>query len=45
MATTLSTTTLYNRLGITSDQLAALCCRWQIAELSLFGSILRNDFN
>jgi hypothetical protein len=44
MVTTLSTTGLYNRLGITATQLSALCRRWQIAELALFGSILRDDF-
>ena len=45
MTTTLSKTTLYKRMGITSDQLSALCRRWQIAELALFGSILRTDFH
>lgn len=35
---------LYDRLGITSAQLAEFCQRWCVAELSLFGSVLRDDF-
>ena len=35
---------IYQRLGITSSDVAAFCQRWQVAELSLFGSILRDDF-
>lgn len=27
-----------------SEELAAFCERWQIAELALFGSVLRDDF-
>jgi hypothetical protein len=27
-----------------ADQLAALCARWRIRELALFGSVLREDF-
>lgn len=34
-----------NRLGIASNQLETFCDRWQIVELALFGSILRDDFN
>ena len=45
MATVYSQATLYNRLGITADQLAAFCDHWQVAELALFGSILRDDFH
>ncbi len=26
------------------DQIAAFCRKWQIAEMSLFGSVLRDDF-
>ena len=33
-----------NRLGISEAELSDFCERWQITELSLFGSILRNDF-
>ncbi|NEQ48071.1 MAG: DNA polymerase subunit beta [Leptolyngbya sp. SIOISBB] len=36
---------IYQRLGIMPADLAAFCQRWDIAELSLFGSILRNDFS
>lgn len=32
------------RVQIPSDQVASLCRRWQVAELSLFGSVLRSDF-
>ncbi|MDJ1181127.1 nucleotidyltransferase domain-containing protein [Roseofilum sp. BLCC_M91] len=37
--------TLYQRLGITPTQLAEFCQNCQITELSLFGSILRDDFH
>ena len=33
-----------DRLGATPEQIAALCQRWKMTELALFGSILRNDF-
>lgn len=33
------------RLPIDHDRLADFCRRWQIAELSLFGSVLRDDFH
>jgi uncharacterized protein len=36
---------LQARLAITSEQLAEFCQRWQVAELALFGSILRDDFD
>ncbi len=36
---------LQSRLGITPEQLAELCQRWQVAELALFGSVLRDDFS
>jgi predicted nucleotidyltransferase len=32
------------RLGVTPVQLARFCNKWKIRELSLFGSILREDF-
>ncbi|MBW4582874.1 MAG: nucleotidyltransferase domain-containing protein [Tildeniella nuda ZEHNDER 1965/U140] len=35
---------LYDRLGISHTQLVAFCQRWHVAELALFGSILRDDF-
>ncbi len=36
---------LYKRLGLTSEQLVGFCDRHQVAELALFGSILRDDFH
>jgi uncharacterized protein len=36
---------IYDRLGITPTQLVQFCQHWQVAELSLFGSVLRNDFD
>ncbi|MBD2634776.1 nucleotidyltransferase domain-containing protein [Limnothrix sp. FACHB-881] len=35
---------IYDRLTITPEQLKDFCIRWQIAELAVFGSILRDDF-
>ena len=32
-------------LDIEPDQLKAFCSKWQIVELSVFGSVLREDFN
>jgi predicted nucleotidyltransferase len=32
------------RIGIPRDEIAAFCGRWGVAELSLFGSALREDF-
>ena len=32
------------RIAIPSDELAAFCERWQVTELALFGSVLRDDF-
>lgn len=45
--------TIYERLGLTSEQLVGFSVgvaslkenRHQVAELALFGSILRNDFH
>ncbi len=31
-------------LSIDPEKIAAFCQRWKIAELSLFGSVLREDF-
>ena len=31
-------------LKIQREKIAKFCCRWKIIELSLFGSILREDF-
>ncbi len=33
-----------SRLGTSSNSFAAFCQTWKISELSLFGSVLRNDF-
>lgn len=32
------------RIALPSDELAVFCERWQITELALFGSVLRDDF-
>jgi uncharacterized protein len=32
------------RLGVSGEELASLCRRWNITELALFGSVLRPDF-
>lgn len=37
-------TTTAPRIPIPKDELAAFCQRWDIAELALFGSVLRDDF-
>lgn len=36
---------IYQRLNITPETLANFCQKNQIIELSLFGSVLREDFN
>jgi predicted nucleotidyltransferase len=33
-----------SRIDISSDRIAEFCRKWRIAEFSLFGSILREDF-
>ena len=32
------------RIAIPTDGIAAFCDRWQVMELALFGSVLRDDF-
>ncbi len=32
------------QVSIRKDQLTAFCKRWQVTELALFGSVLRDDF-
>ncbi len=32
------------RLGVPMSEIAAFCDRWRVAELALFGSVLRDDF-
>jgi len=34
----------YNGLDISEDRLAGFCRKWKVTELSLFGSVLREDF-
>jgi uncharacterized protein len=36
---------LSERLSISQDDIVAFCNRWQVTELALFGSVLREDFN
>jgi uncharacterized protein len=36
---------LQERLTITSEELSDFCQRWQVSELALFGSVLRDDFH
>jgi predicted nucleotidyltransferase len=36
---------IYQRLGLTPAELESFCQRWDIAELLLFGSVLRDDFS
>jgi hypothetical protein len=33
-----------NGIKLPEATLAAFCCKWRIAELALFGSVLRSDF-
>jgi hypothetical protein len=35
---------LYQRLGMNSAALERFCAQWEITELAVFGSILRDDF-
>ncbi len=32
-------------IDIPRDEIAAFCKRWQVTELALFGSVLRDDFS
>ncbi|HOE65585.1 MAG TPA: nucleotidyltransferase domain-containing protein [Candidatus Hydrogenedentes bacterium] len=34
-----------SRIPIDMDQLKSLCAKWRVRELSLFGSVLRDDFS
>ena len=45
MPSSTSQVNIYQRLGITPAELEAFCQHWQVAELSLFGSVLRDDFS
>ena len=33
------------QIQLPKDKIKDFCARWQIAELALFGSVLRNDFH
>ena len=33
-----------SQIAIPSDRIATFCKRWQVAELALFGSVMRDDF-
>lgn len=33
-----------NRVAIPKEQLETFCLRWKVAEIALFGSVLRDDF-
>jgi predicted nucleotidyltransferase len=35
---------IYQRLNTTPEEITNFCTRWHIAELALFGSVLRDDF-
>lgn len=36
--------TMHERLGVDEAALAAFCHKWHVAEMALFGSVLREDF-
>ena len=36
---------MYQRLNISKESLVEFCQKWKIDKLSVFGSILRDDFN
>ncbi len=44
MKNSITTSEIYTRLGVSREQMIQFCQKWQIAELALFGSILRDDF-
>jgi predicted nucleotidyltransferase len=44
MSQTIDAVSTNRRLGISQDQIAAFCQRWLVAEMALFGSVLRDDF-
>ncbi len=35
---------MHTAIDIPDDQIAAFCEKWKVVELSLFGSVLRDDF-
>lgn len=45
MSTSTSHAQIYDRLGVVPTDLEAFCQQWDISELLLFGSVLREDFS
>ena len=39
-----STERLRGRLGVSMESIRSFCERWQVTDLALFGSVLRDDF-
>jgi len=39
------TATLKARIAVPTEKIAAFCRKWDIRELALFGSVLREDFS
>ena len=37
--------TLLRRLGVDDEAISAFCRKWHVAELAVFGSVLRDDFD
>ena len=35
---------VYERLGVTPEDIEAFCRKWHIVEFALFGSVVRDDF-
>ena len=44
MSPALDQTVVAPRVGLPKEQIAAFCERWGVAEVALFGSVLRDDF-
>jgi predicted nucleotidyltransferase len=34
-----------NQISVSEEQIASLCTKWRVRELSFFGSVLRDDFS
>lgn len=35
---------ILRRLAVSADGLAGICRKWKVAELAVYGSVLRDDF-
>jgi uncharacterized protein len=44
LALSISSKVIFDRLQTSPEAIAAFCEKWQIVELALFGSVLRDDF-